>query len=162
MGEWMILIRAATASDQPAITALVRAARINPANLRWPNFIVAEELGVPGGRLVGVGQLRPHRNGMHGDTLLELASLAVAPAYQGRGVGRLLVECLVTRAGDRPLYLMCMNDLEPYYRRLGFAAVEGAGVPQALAFFYWMGRIASVLATAVLHRPMRLVIMRKR
>jgi N-acetylglutamate synthase-like GNAT family acetyltransferase len=158
----MIVLRAATASDQPAIIALVRAARLNPMNLRWPHFIVAEVIYLTQRTIVGVGQLRPHHNGTDGDTVLELASLAVAPAYQGRGLGRLLVECLVTRAEERPLYLMCMNDLEPYYRRLGFVAVEGADVPRALALPYRMGRAASVIATAVLRRPMRLVIMQKR
>ncbi|MGH3144741.1 MAG: hypothetical protein ACRDTR_02965 [Rubrobacter sp.] len=38
-----ILIRPAVAADQTAITSMVRAARINPRNLHWKDFLVAVE-----------------------------------------------------------------------------------------------------------------------
>ena len=67
-------IRPATQADQPAITAMVRAAGINPLSLHWPRFRVAEDAG----RVVGVAQIK-----IHGDASRELASLAVAPDRQG-------------------------------------------------------------------------------
>lgn len=155
----MIIIRAAEASDQPGITALVRGAGINPMNLRWPNFLVAEAIGPDGRRLVGTGQLRPHERG--GKRILELASLAVLPAYQRQGLGGLICECLIARAGSTPLYLMCMDKHERYYNRLGFVTVDGAQIPRVLLPYYRMGRIAARLATLALRRPHRLLIMQK-
>ena len=49
-----INIRPATAKDGETIKALVRMARINPRNLDWRRFIVAEE----NGRVVGIGQVK--------------------------------------------------------------------------------------------------------
>src|SRR5207248_10239150 len=83
-----LTLRDATAKDQPTIRRIVRAANINPTGLDWPRFILAED----GGAVVGVGQVKPHRDGTH-----ELASIAVIPALQGRGVGSATVQELIRR-----------------------------------------------------------------
>ncbi len=50
-----VTIRPASAAHQPAIAAIIRAARINPLGLNWPRFLVAEEsgglIGASGGRV---------------------------------------------------------------------------------------------------------------
>jgi GNAT superfamily N-acetyltransferase len=81
-------IRVASATDQRRIVQIVRAARINPTGLSWPRFLVAEQAG----QLAGTIQVKPHR-----DQTRELASLAVLPAYQGRGVGAVLVRAIQAR-----------------------------------------------------------------
>lgn len=114
-------IRPATPADQPAITALVRAANINPLNLGWPRFRVA----VDAGRVVGVAQIK-----VHGDGSRELASLAVAPNRQGEGIGSALVEHWLTQPDGRPpLYLMCRDRLEGYYNRFGFQRLARSEMP---------------------------------
>jgi N-acetylglutamate synthase-like GNAT family acetyltransferase len=129
----MIHIRKATEADQAVIQAMVRGAGLNPINVRWPNFLVAEE----GGRVVGVGQMRPHSGGV-----IELASLTVIPEFRRRGVGAQLIAALMAgRAG--PVYLFCEGEKEPYYTRHGFRQVGRAGLPRPLARIH---RMANILA----------------
>jgi N-acetylglutamate synthase-like GNAT family acetyltransferase len=94
-------IRPATEADQPTIVRMIREARLNRMSLQWPNFVVAEE----GGAIVGVGQVKAH-----GDGSRELASIAVAPARQGEGIGRALIEALLAREPGT-LHLTCRREL---------------------------------------------------
>jgi N-acetylglutamate synthase-like GNAT family acetyltransferase len=145
-------IRPATQADQPAITAMVRAAGINPLNLHWPRFRVAEDAG----RVVGVAQIKTH-----GDASRELASLAVAPDRQGEGIGAALIQHLLAQPeGQPPLYLMCRNELEGYYTRFGFRRVERGEMPP---YFRRMTRVAAVfMAIAALFGEQRHVIVMRR
>ncbi|MBO0841254.1 MAG: GNAT family N-acetyltransferase, partial [Sciscionella sp.] len=55
-----------------------------------------------------------------------LPLLEVLPAYQGRGIGTELVRRVLTAIG--PLYgvdVCCDDDVLPFYRKLGFAKVNG-------------------------------------
>lgn len=135
-------LRPAVAADQPMIEALVRAARINRLGVRWPNFVVAER----DGRLVGIGQLRPHTAGAQ-----ELASLAVVPELQGQGIGGLLIRRLQSAARP-PVYLLCLAQLAPYYERFGFRRVTGRGLPRSLWWEYQAGR-AMMRLSALRHPP---------
>ncbi len=78
------VIRAARAADQATIVGLVRAARLDPSNLHWPNFVVAEA----DGQIVGCGQIRPDPG------LRELGSMVVIKPYRQRGVGAAIVRAL--------------------------------------------------------------------
>ncbi len=126
-------LRPATAGDQPAITAIVRAAGINPFGLHWPRFLVAEA-DVPL-RIVGVAQIKPH-----GDGSRELASLAVVLDRQGEGIGGALIQALLA-AEQGPLHLMCRDELEGYYARFGFHALRPAEMPP---YFRRMTRVAGI------------------
>ena len=131
-------IRPATQADQPAITAMVRAAGINPLSLHWARFRVAEE----GGRVVGVAQIK-----LHSDASRELASLAVVPDRQGDGIGGALIQHLLAQPeGQPPLYLMCAHPLEGYYTRFGFRRLERAEMPP---YFRRMTRLAGVFIAIV-------------
>lgn len=147
-----LILRTATAADQPAINQLVRAARLNPLRLDWPNFIVAEN--VQERRAVGIGQLRPHGRD------LELASLVVETQYRHHGIGAALVTTLVSRANG-PLYLMCKGDLVPYYARFGFAEVTRmADVAHGMRPLVWIGWKLGSLATRLGSKSSRLAVMR--
>jgi len=141
-------IRPATEADQPAITALVRAAGINPFNLNWPRFRVAEDAG----RVVGAAQIK-----IHSDASRELASLAVVPDRQGKGIGgALIAHWLAQPAGRSPLYLMCRSELEGYYSRFGFRKIERHEMPP---YFRRMTRVAAVfMAIAALFGQHRTII----
>ncbi len=143
-------IRPATANDQRAIWAWVWRTGLNPLNLNWRNFVVAEVEG----RLAGFGQLRPHRDGS-----LELASLVVRPAYRRQGIGSRIVRALL--AGQRgPIYLFCESKLQPYYARTGFQPIRDTELPPALARMYRMATWLMRLASAVSRREMSIVAMR--
>src|SRR5213594_481541 len=104
-------IRLAVSTDQRTIRALVRSAGINPMNLAWPNFLVAEEDGA----VVGIGQVKTH-----GDGSRELASMVVVPERRGQGIGRALIESLIDRYPHEVLHLTCRRELGVYYERFGF------------------------------------------
>jgi N-acetylglutamate synthase-like GNAT family acetyltransferase len=108
-------LQAATAGQQKAIKALIRAARINPLGLDWRRFVVALD---GDGRVIGCGQVKPHRDGSW-----ELASIVVAPAWHGQGVARAVIEHLLARS-PHPLWLTCMTALVPFYTRFGFREVS--------------------------------------
>jgi N-acetylglutamate synthase-like GNAT family acetyltransferase len=117
-----VVVRRAVATDQPAITKLVRAAGINPTGLHWQRFLVAASAG----GVIGTVQLKPHRDGS-----CELASLAVAPAYQNRRIGGVLIRAVLGLSRP-PIYLTCVDLLEPYYKRFGFRRLTRREMPPDL------------------------------
>ncbi len=138
-------IRPARAEDQAAITAMVRGAHLNPMDLRWHRFLVAEdETGI-----VGAVQIRPH------DGTPELASLVVRKDQRGRGIGSQLIQSVITQS-PQTLYLFCRPQLEDYYARFGFRAIDVQEAPPSLRVRYAIGRFITRL---VVKRP---VLMMKR
>jgi len=114
-----LTIREATERDQPTIRRIVREAKINPSSLSWPHFMVAEE----DGEIVGTSQVKPHRDGSR-----ELASIAVVPRLQKRGIGSRLIEAQLARETGT-LYLTCRHQLQPYYERFGFSTIPRGEYP---------------------------------
>jgi N-acetylglutamate synthase-like GNAT family acetyltransferase len=110
-----VVFRPATADDAANIKALIRLVRINPMGLDWRRFLVASS---PDGTLAACAQVKPHADGT-----LELASLAVRPAWRGRGLARRLVEQLLSQP-PRPVYLTCRSSLESFYQKFGFRALR--------------------------------------
>lgn len=108
-------IRPATQSDQAAIKALIKEVGINPMGISWRRFVVAEDMS---GVFVGCGQVKPHR-----DDSLELASIAVVPAWRKKGVAGQIIHWLQNEHG-RPLWLTCISKLTPFYTRFGFVEVS--------------------------------------
>jgi N-acetylglutamate synthase-like GNAT family acetyltransferase len=149
-----VQLRAATAHDQRLIHAWARRAKLNPLGLAWRNFMVAERMDVEPPRVVGIGQVRRHRDGTQ-----ELASLVVDEAVRGQGVGSRLVRALIDQT-QLPLYLICNRDKVPYYERFGFVEVrQAAAVPRALRGYYQLGRVVARVARLFEREPSRLAIM---
>ena len=72
------------------------------------------------GRVAGCGSLVPLT-----DTLVEIRSLAVNEAYQGQGVGGLLVLALVEMAREQEYEQICALTLRTgFFERLGFGVVD--------------------------------------
>lgn len=75
------------------------------------------------------------------DTVFELSKMAVAPDFQGRGVGRILAEHLIDEArnmGCRRLFLESNQKLLPalnLYKKLGFIEVPIGASPYSRADF---------------------------
>lgn len=139
-------LRPATQFDQPIITRIIREANINPMSLDWRRFLVAEEAGA----IVGVGQIK-----MHGDGSRELASIAVIPSHQGRGIARKIIEQLIAQEAGT-LYLTCRAQLEPFYARFGFRKIERAEMPP---YFRRLIRIVNLIAPLV--RGVKIIVMKR-
>jgi len=140
-----LTLRDATIEDQPTIRQIVRAANINPTGLDWPRFIVAED----GGAIVGVGQVKPHRDGTR-----ELASIAVLPARQGQGIGTAIIQDLVRRE-KATLHLTCRSRLQGYYERFGFRRLESRDYPPYFA------RMLPILNTLGRFFRVQVIVMRR-
>lgn len=116
-----LTIRPARAEEAPIIQDLVRQARLDPTQLRWNQFLMAEAEG----QLVGIGQLRRY------GAVQELGSLVVVPEWRSRGVGRALIRALVAQRTG-PLFLECAAPLAPYYEAVGFQRVPWYQIPWPL------------------------------
>jgi N-acetylglutamate synthase-like GNAT family acetyltransferase len=139
-------VRSATAADEPAIKALIRAEHLDPLNVHWQNFLVAEEVGrateggraTKGGRIIGIGQVKPFRSGR------ELGSLVVVADRRQSGVGGALINALIARETG-PLLLFCLAFREPYYAKFGFRRCGRRELRGELKLKYVLGSIMTRL-----------------
>jgi amino-acid N-acetyltransferase len=118
------VIRPASSNDLPRIEALLTASGLPTAGVEQSidGFLVAEHDGA----LVGVVGLEQccREYGL-------LRSTAVAPEWQGRGVGRRLVERAIAEAesrGTKALYLLTLS-AERYFPSFGFVETTRDTVP---------------------------------
>jgi amino-acid N-acetyltransferase len=141
----VIVLRPALQEDQRVITQLIHTERLNPLDLNWQRFIVAEEDRCT----VGVIQAR-----MHPDGSRELASLVVVPSHRQRGIASMLVGAVQEQWGA-PLYLTCVHTREPLYNRYGFTRCPRHKMPPLL-------RVEHAISNIALHlfsRPERILVL---
>ena len=143
----MIPIRAAREAEARQIQDLIHLVGINPMGLDWKRFVVAVN---DRDEMIGCGQLKPH-----GPDVIELASLAVYPEYQGKGVARSIMEYLL-KGSQRPLYLMCESGLGSLYKKFGFRPIPYEEMPR---YFQRISKLAG-LVTTLAQREERLLIMK--
>lgn len=116
-------LRPAQAADLPGIERLLTTSNLPLAGVAGalPGFVVAEHEGA----IVGTAALELCRD----DALLR--SVAVAPEWRSRGLGRALVTRVVADAearGIRALYLLTTT-AEHYFPSLGFRQITRDEVP---------------------------------
>jgi amino-acid N-acetyltransferase len=146
-----ITIRPAQQEDQPTIVSFVQQAKINPRNLHWQNFLVAEE----NGQTVGIRQVKVHSQGTR-----EVASGFVLPEYRRQGISaRLMNEILSREKGT--LYLMCRDIRAPYYEQFGFRRVEGDPLPSDFRKEYRIGRFVTSLLSIFKKDKVRIIPMKR-
>ena len=145
-------IRAATETDAPAIRALIRQAQLNPRDLDWRRFLVAED----DRGIVACVQVRGHWGGSR-----ELASAAVARSHRGRGIGGAIAEAAISREPIRPLYLYSESRTEAFWAKLRFRTIDGSSIPRDLRVTLLMARVAAVVFTVVMRHRYRIVTMRR-
>lgn len=114
-------VRPATEFESAQIKDLIHLVGINPSGLDWKRFLVAVD---ESGQVLGCGQIKPH-----GKDILELASIAVVPQFQGQGIARAIMERLLAQS-PRPLYLMCIAHNGPMYEKFGFQTIEYKDMPK--------------------------------
>ena len=116
-------VRPARSTDLPGIERLLTASELPLAGVAetLPGFVVAESDGT----IVGTAALE-----VCCDNAL-LRSVAVAPGWRSRGLGRALVNRVIAEAearGIRALYLLTMT-AEQYFPSFGFQPVTRDRVP---------------------------------
>jgi amino-acid N-acetyltransferase len=122
----MMRIRNATDADLKAVERLLLESDlpIEGVTENFANFLIAEnETGIAG----AIGLER------HGSVAL-LRSAVIAPEHRGGGIGRRLVEELLSRAaaaGIQNIYLLTTT-AEEYFPRFGFERSTRSSVPAAL------------------------------
>jgi N-acetylglutamate synthase-like GNAT family acetyltransferase len=140
-------LRPASETESAQIKELIHLVGINPMDLDWKRFVVAVN---DRDEMIGCGQLKPH-----GKDILELASLAVYPDHQGKGVARAIIEYLL-KDSPRPLYLMCESSLGPFYAKFGFRGISYEEMPR---YFQRISKLVG-LATTLARREEHLLVMK--
>lgn len=142
-----LTIRPAQEDDQETILSYVRQARINPRNLHWQNFLVAEK----DQKIVGIRQVKTHAQGTR-----EVASGFVLPEYRRQGISaRLMKELLARETG--PLYTMVNEKWASYYEQFGFRRVDVSQLPSDFLQEYRIGRIVTSLLSLFRKDRVRIV-----
>ena len=127
------VLRPALESESRQIKDLIHLVGINPMGLDWKRFIVAVNARE---EVIGTGQIKPH-----GKEILELASIAVRPEYQGQGIARAIIEYLL-EGSPRPLYLTCISTTGPLYQKFGFVSLSYDEMPR---YFQRLSKLANVM-----------------
>ena len=143
----MTTLRPARETESRSIKDLIQLVGINPMGLDWRRFIVAVN---DRDEMVACGQIKPHGGDIH-----ELASIAVQPEHQGKGLARAVIKALL-KDSPRPLYLMCESSLGVFYEKFGFRAVKYEEMPR---YFQRITKLAG-LVTTLARREERLLVMK--
>ena len=120
-------LRRATRADETAVAALLTASALplDGVHEALPCFVVAEDAG----EIVGVAGIEAC--GVAGEHAL-LRSVAVAPAWRNRGLGRALVTRAIAEAearGAKALYLLTTT-ADRYFPSFGFTVTTRDAVPE--------------------------------
>ena len=146
-----ITIRPAVEADQPIIISLVQQAKLNPRNLHWEHFLLAEE----NGKILGIRQVKIHKQGTR-----EVASGFVLPEYRRQGISAQLMNALLAREKG-PLYTMVNEKRSAYYEQFGFRRVDVNRLPSDFRMEYWIGRIVTTLLSLFSKERIRIVPLKK-
>lgn len=140
-------IRPARQADQETIVSLIRQAKLNPRNLKWQNFLVAEDNGT----IVGIRQVKVYEHGTR-----EVASGFVLPQYRRQGISAQLMQALLARETG-PLYTMVNERRAPYYEQFGFRRVDVSQLPSEFRREYRLGRLVTTLMSLFRKERIRIV-----
>lgn len=140
-------LRSARESESSQIKGLIHLVGINPMDLNWKRFVVAVN---DQDEMIGCGQIKPH-----GTEILELASIAVHPEFQGKGIGSAIIQHLLANS-PRPMYLMCESSRGSLYEKFGFYAITYDEMPR---YFQRISKLAGLMTTLA-RRDERLLVMK--
>ena len=122
-----VRVRPAESRDLAGVEALLAASSLPLAGVRdsFPGFVVAEDAS---GTVVGVAGLEVHEN----HALLR--SVAVAPEWRSRRLGRALVERIISEANARGLQSIHLltTTADRYFPSFGFTTIPRDEVPACL------------------------------
>jgi amino-acid N-acetyltransferase len=142
-----VTIRPARVEDQRTIESLIYQAKINPRNLHWQNFLIAEDSG----KIIGIRQVRIHAQGTR-----EVGSGFVLPEYRHQGVSAQLMNEIFRREAG-PLYSMIDEKWLPYYEQFGSRRVEPGQLPGDFRREYQIGRVITSLISLFMKEKLRII-----
>lgn len=146
-----VVIRPARQEDQSTIVDFIRQAKINPRNLKWERFLVAEE----NGKIVGIRQVK-----IHGSGTREVGSGFVLPEHRHKGISAQLMNEILNREKGM-LYLMCRDRWIPYYEQFGFREMRTDQLPADFLKEYRVGRFITSFISLFRKDKVRIVPMRR-
>ena len=146
-----VIVRPAVEGDGATIKALAHSESVNPYNLPWSRFLVAEDEGV----IVGIQQVRVHKGGTR-----EVATRVVRPEFRRRGIGTGLLLAAFDRETG-PLYVQCGHQWTRYYERFGFRQVKVSELPPDLRGQHRLARMFVALRSIWVRRRLRLSAMKR-
>jgi N-acetylglutamate synthase-like GNAT family acetyltransferase len=146
-----ITIRPARQEDQQTIVSYIQQAKLNPRNLHWERFLVAEESG----QIVGIRQVKVHVGGTR-----EVGSGFVLAEYRRQGISARLMNEILSREKST-LYLMCRDKRAPYYEQFGFQQVNTNSLPPDFRKEYRIGRMITSLFSMFGKDKIRIIPMKR-
>ena len=120
INELNIIYSQATPEDELAIFDLLKELEGDRAEFDITKFYVAKD----GDTLIGCVRTK-----MVSNSYLELSSLAVDKNYQGRGIGSKLVEELLLKETDRPIFILTELNKESFYKKFNFNIIAHSELP---------------------------------
>lgn len=121
LSRFRIVVRPATADDLSTLATFIQPfvedQKLLPRTSReLEDLIECGFVAVAEGRIIGFAALE-----VYSSKLAEIRSLAVLSDWQGRGIGKQLVEACVSRARERNvLEVMAITSSETFFRSCGF------------------------------------------
>lgn len=146
-----VTIRPAVEADWAGIQALAHAESVNPYNLLWSRFLVAEDENL----IVGIQQVKIHKDGTR-----EVATRVVRPEFRRRGISTDLMHATLDRESG-PLYVQCGHQWARYYEQFGFRRVNPSELPSDLRRQHRVGRMFVALRSLLVRRRLRIVAMKR-
>lgn len=125
-----LVIRPMTAVDLPAATELSVEQQWPHRHEDWELFLELGEglVAEQEGKLLGTTLAW-----RYGTDMATIGLVIVSPAAQGQGIGRKLMEAMISRLGDRTIVLNATEEGLPLYRKLGFVETGRINQHQGLA-----------------------------
>lgn len=111
MKDSKITIRRAIESDVAQLSIAIKEMQLDDTNMDYHQFVVAEM----DGEFAGFGRIKEYNDAK------ELCSLGVLPKYRGKGISRLLIKELKTKAVVKPLHVVTI--IPTLFKKFGFEEI---------------------------------------
>lgn len=117
-----ITYRNAQEKDLSSILEIVKSVSGDYTGFIFEQFLIAET----GNKIIGCIRIKKVAE------CFELASLTVLPEYRNLGIGSNLVIKILEGKKVSPVYVLCSENRESFYKRLGFEKVEINKLPDSM------------------------------
>lgn len=111
MKDGVTIIRKAEESDFTNLSLAIKEMQLDDTSMDYHQFIIAEL----NGEFAGFGRIKEYNDAK------ELCSLGVLPEYRGKGISRLLIKELKTKAIVKPLHVVTI--IPALFKKFGFEEI---------------------------------------